>query len=519
MGGLTVFAARPSNAQFTGDMMIHAAILTAVLWSAAPGQLGSEAGPPPVPREFRGVWVATVANIDWPSKPGLSAAKQQEEARAILDRVASLRLNAVVLQVRPAADALYRSALEPWSYYLTGEQGQPPQPGYDPLAFWIEESHRRGLQLHAWFNPFRARLAGSTHAMHPSHVSRAHAGWVKSYGSSLWLDPGEPAARQHTLGVIADVTRRYDVDGIHIDDYFYPYPVKDPATGKELDFPDEPSWNAYRRSGGRLDRADWRRENVNLLIREMYQVIHREKPSALFGISPFGIPRPGIPKGVVGFDQYAKLYADTQLWLRSGWCDYWTPQLYWRVRAPGQPFRPLLEQWGRENVKGRHVWPGLSVSRVGEGPNQYPPEEILEQIAIARETPGASGHVLFSMKALMRSPRGLAERLGEGPYRQPAVVPKTPWLAGGVPPGRPNVSIRDGAIAISPGPGGACFAWAVWTRAADGWTFRVVPAHGRKGPATIETPSSDAAEVVITAVSRLGIESEPLRRPLWAKKP
>ena len=500
--------------------MIHAAILTAVLLSAGPPQAGNEAGPPPAPREFRAVWVATVANIDWPSKPSLSTERQQQEARAILDQVAALRLNAVVLQVRPAADALYRSALEPWSYYLTGEQGKPPQPDYDPLAFWVEEAHRRGLQLHAWFNPFRARLAGSTHPMHPGHVSRTHADWVKSYGGSLWLAPGEPQARQHTLDVVADVTRRYDVDGVHIDDYFYPYPIKDPATGKELEFPDEPSWNAYRQSGGRLERADWRRQNVNLLIEQMYNVIHREKPSVLFGISPFGIPRPGVPKGVVGFDQYAKLYADAQLWLRSGWCDYWTPQLYWRVRAPGQPFRPLLEYWVRENVKGRHVWPGLSVSRVGEGPNQYPPEEILEQIAIARETPGASGQVLFSMKALMRNPRGLVGRLGEGPYRQPALVPKTPWL-GGVPPGRPNVSVRQRAIQISPGRGGECFVWAVWTRDAGGWTFRVVPAHGRKGPVTIAAPleASEVGEAVVTAVDRLGVESEPVRRPLPTKAP
>jgi len=497
--------------------MIYAMFLTAVLLSVGTQQAKDAEGPPPTPREFRAVWVATVANIDWPSKPGLPAAGQQEEAQAILDRVAALRLNAVVLQVRPAADALYRSGLEPWSHYLTGEQGRPPDPDYDPLAFWTAEAHRRGLQLHAWFNPFRARLAGSTHEMHPSHVSRTHADWVKSYGGSLWLDPGEPEARRHTLDVIADVTRRYDLDGVHIDDYFYPYPVKDPATGTELDFPDEPSWSGYRQSGGTLERDDWRRNNVSLLIEQMYKVIRREKPSVLFGISPFGIPRPGIPKGVVGFDQYAKLYADTQLWLRSGWCDYWTPQLYWKVRSPGQPYRPLLEQWVRENVKGRHVWPGLSVSRVGEGPNQYAPEEILEQIAIARETPGASGHVLFSMKALIRNSRGLVGRLADGPYRQPAVVPKTPWLAG-VPPGRPNVAVRQGAIEISPGAGRECFVWAVWTRAAEGWTLRVVPAHGRNVPVTIGI-GPEAGEVVVTAVNRLGLESEPVRRPLPAKRP
>jgi len=495
--------------------MIDTLFSTAVLFVAGTWQAGDEAAPPPTPREFRAVWVATVANIDWPSKPGLPAGEQQREARAILDRVAALHLNAVVLQVRPAADALYRSGLEPWSYYLTGEQGKPPDPDYDPLTFWIEEAHRRGLHLHAWLNPFRARLAGSTHEMHPSHVSRTHPAWVKSYGGYLWLDPGEPGARQQTLDVVADLTRRYDLDGIHIDDYFYPYPVNDPATGKEMEFPDDPSWNVYRQSGGTLERADWRRQNVNLLIEQMHKVIRHEKPSVLFGISPFGIPRPGIPKGVVGFDQYAKLYADTQLWLRSGWCDYWTPQLYWKVRSPGQPFRPLLEQWVRENVKGRHVWPGLSVSRVGEAPNQYAPEEILEQIAIARETPGVSGQVLFSMKALLANRRGLVGRLAEGPYRRPALVPKTPWLAA-VPPSRPDVSVREGAIEIRPGPGGQCFVWAIGARTANGWAFQVVPAHGRKAPLTIAT-LPEAREVVVTAVDRLGVESEPVRRSLPAK--
>ncbi len=494
--------------------MIHAISWTAVLLSAVTRQAGSEPGPPPTPREFRAVWVATVANIDWPSKPGLPTEQQQQEARAILDRIAALHLNAVVLQVRPACDALYRSDLEPWSYYLTGQQGEPPDPGYDPLAFWIAEAHRRGLQLHAWLNPFRARLAGATHPMHPSHVSRTHPDWVKSYGGYLWLDPGEPEARKHTLNVVADITRRYDLDGIHVDDYFYPYPVQDPATGKELDFPDEPSWNAFRQSGGTLDRADWRRRNVNLLIEQMHQRIKQEKPSVLFGISPFGIPRPGRPQGVVGFDQYAKLYADTELWLRNGWCDYWTPQLYWKVRAPGQPFRPLLEYWLKENVKKRHVWPGLSVSRVGEGPKQYAPEEILEQLAITRETPGASGHVLFSMQALMANRRGLVDRLGEGPYRQPALVPLTPWLPS-VPPDPPNVSMREGAIEISPGAGGPSFVWALWTRAAKTWTFRVVPAHQHTGPINVKAISG-ASEVVVTAVDRLGVESQRVRRPLSA---
>lgn len=493
--------------------MLWGIVAATVLARAARSDaVGTE--PPPSPREFRGVWVATVGNIDWPSKPGLTTAQQKHEARIILDRVAEVRLNAVVLQVRPACDAIYRSTREPWSYYLTGEQGKPPEPAYDPLEFWIEEAHRRGLQLHAWFNPFRARLAGATHPMHSSHVSRTHPDWVRSYGGSLWLDPGEPEARRHTLDVIADVLRRYDVDGIHIDDYFYPYPVKDPAAGvdKELDFPDEPSWNAYRQSGGTLDRAEWRRQNVNRLIEQMYHVVRREKPSVLFGISPFGIPRPGLPKGVVGFDQYEKLYADTLRWLHNGWCDYWTPQLYWKVRSPGQPYRPLLEYWVQENQRRRHVWPGLSISRVGEGPNQYAPEEILEQIEITRQTPGASGNVLFSMKALLASRRNLVARLANGPYRQPALVPTTPWLSTN-PPGRPIVSLKGGALHLEPGTGEPAFVWAVWLRTGRDWVFRVLPAPQCSLPISAE-PLAGADEVVVAAVNRQGVEGQRVRLSL-----
>ena len=466
------------------------------------------ADPPASPREFRAVWVATVGNIDWPSKPGLSVEEQQREAVEILDEAARLHLNAVIFQVRPAADALYRSELEPWSYYLTGRQGMPPEPAYDPLDYWIEQAHLRGLQLHAWFNPFRARIGGAKYELHPNHVSHAHPEWVKTYGNSLWLDPGEDEARAHTLRVIADVTRRYDLDGIHIDDYFYPYPVGDPETKKEIDFPDGPSWEAYRRSGGTLERADWRRSNVNRLIEEMHAVIRRQKPEVLAGISPFGIPRPGLPKGVVGFDQHDKLYADTLLWLRSGWCDYWTPQLYWKVDSPGQPYRPLLEYWIEQNSQKRHIWPGLSVSRVGDGKTSYAPGEILSQIEITRQTSGASGNVLFSMRALQANRRGLCDRLLEGPYRQPALVPPTPWLKTAA-PGRPEVTVGDGLIEIRRGRGGEPFVWAIWTLEGDEWMFRVEAAQTHR----LSVPP-DTAEVVVTAVNRLGAESPSVRRKL-----
>lgn len=456
--------------------------------------------PPEAPREFRGVWVATVGNIDWPSRRGLASDEQKREAIAILDRVASLRLNAVVFQVRTAADALYDSKIEPWSVVLTGRQGAAPEPYYDPLAFWVEEAHRRGLQLHAWINPFRARPAGAPKDLAATHVARAHPDRVRSYGDLDWMDPGAAGAREQTLAVVADIVGRYDVDGVHIDDYFYPYPVARPGGGGNLEFPDDATWGAYRASGGTLSRGDWRRENINRLVEGMYRTAHAIKPHVQVGISPFGLPRPGRVAGMKGFDQYEGLFADAELWLRRGWCDYWTPQLYWKIDAPGQPFRPLLDAWLSINERKRHVWPGLSSSRVG-GARGYLPAEIYGQIEIIRESRGADGNVLFSMRSLMRNNAGFSGGLKSGPYKSTALVPISPWLDR-EPPARPSVALRGPALEIAPGPGEAPFLWAVWTRRGADWTFAAVPA------ATGKVDVGDAEAVAVSAVDRLGNESE-----------
>ncbi|HLZ55262.1 MAG TPA: family 10 glycosylhydrolase, partial [Verrucomicrobiae bacterium] len=300
--------------------------------------------PPPPPREFRGAWLATVANLDWPSQPGMSVATQKAELIALLDHAAQLKLNAVILQVRPMADAVYASPLEPWSEFLTGRMGRGPEPFYDPLAFAVAEAHKRGLELHAWFNPFRVSLppnqARSPAAL--NHLSRTHTELVHRYSNLLWLDPGEPAAREHVLNVILDVVRRYDVDGVTFDDYFYPYPDKD-ADGHAVDFPDNASWRKYGATSG-MSRDEWRRANVNQFVQNTYRSIHALKPWVKFGISPFGIWRPGFPPQIQGLDTYARLYADSRLWLASGWLDYLSPQLYWPVDQREQSF-PVLLQW------------------------------------------------------------------------------------------------------------------------------------------------------------------------------
>lgn len=392
--------------------------IAALLAAGASGCATRERSAAPAPaqlREFRGAWVAAVSNIDWPSRPGLSTPAQQEEARALVRTARAVGLTALILQVRPAADALYASALEPWSEYLTGEQGRAPQPYYDPLAFWVEEAHRSGIELHAWFNPYRARHSTAKGALAAHHVANARPDIVKAYGDYLWMDPGEPEARDRALAVILDVVNRYDVDGVHVDDYFYPYPARN-AEGREIPFPDDASWNAYRASGGSLARADWRRAGVDAFIERLYYEVHRLKDRVRVGVSPFGLGRPDRrPPGVTGFSQYDSLYADVERWLEKGWMDYLAPQLYWKSDSPGQPFATLLAYWQSQNPHRRDIWPGLFTNRIDASEESWMPEDILGQVALTRAA-GAGGHVHFSIGALAQDRRGIAGRLREA-YR------------------------------------------------------------------------------------------------------
>ena len=485
-------------------------LLIAGLMICPTGPSTRAADAPPIPREFRAAWVATVGNIDWPSRSGLDPEAQRREAVEILGLASKTGLNAVVLQIRASADAFYDSPIEPWSAYVSGKQGVAPEPRYDPLAFWVEEAHRRGLLLHAWFNPFRARVAGAKYEESPGHISKSRPDLVRRYGEMLWLDPGEPDAREITLKVVLDLVRRYDVDGVHIDDYFYPYPIPDPAhPGQELDFPDGPSWAKAQASGVTLSRGDWRRDNINRLIEQVAKGIKAEKPHVLFGISPFGIPRPGLPAGVKGFDQYDKLYADALLWLDNGWADYFSPQLYWKVDAPGQPFRPLLDYWVNANSKKRHLWPGLSISRVREGERGYDPSEILRQIDLTRGNPGSTGNVFFSFKALQANRLKLTDKLRDGPYRTPAIVPASPWIAS-KPPGKPTVEIKpdpsknQSVISIRPTEGPPPFLWAIQSRKAGAWSLEIHPGRLDR----LELPGQPDA-LVVSAVDRLGNPSDP----------
>ena len=398
---------------------------------------------PPAPKaEFRAVWVATVDNIDWPSKRGISTEQAKSELVSILDKCEELNLNAVIFQVRPSTDALYDSEIEPWSEYLTGLQGQPPKPYWDPLEFAVEEAHKRGIEIHCWFNPYRSLHPAQKGPVAANHISRTNPGVVKQYGKYLWMDPGEPAVQRRSLEVMIDVVKRYDVDGVHLDDYFYPYKEKGPD-GQLLDFPDGPSYSRYLASGGLLNRADWRRKNVDDFIERLYTEIKKTKKWVKFGISPFGIYRPGVPEGIkAGVDQYADLYADALKWYQKGWCDYYTPQLYWPIKQIPQSYPVLLKWWAENNPAGRHFWPGNFTGRTNPGDGNWPAQEVLDQINLTRSQKGSTGNVHFSMKAFMKNFNGIAGALKRGPYKDPATVPASPWL-GDRKPGIPVLVFSD----------------------------------------------------------------------------
>mgnify|MGYP002639621893 CR=1 FL=1 len=460
-----------------------------------------------VPREFRAAWVATVANIDWPSKPGLSVAEQQAEAISLLDSAVILNLNAIIFQVRPQCDALYKSDLEPWSYFLTGEQGKAPEPFYDPLTFWVEESHKRGLELHTWFNPYRAhhpqgkRNETSVIATQPEFVREIDNGY-------FWLDPSLEKTQDYSFDVVMDVVKRYDIDGVHFDDYFYPY--------SNIEFPDSISWQAYQDAGGTLERHDWRREAVNVFIKRTYEGIKAEKPWVKFGLSPFGIWRPGNPSSIRGYDQYDKLFADAKLWLNEGWIDYWTPQLYWPTRQIPQSYPVLLGWWSRENTHNRNLWPGLFTSKIKDKEGAL---ENFSQIMITRGiVPDGPGNVHFSMKALQRNYGGISDILLEGPYKHRALIPPSPWLDSKA-PAAPMVDLdhREGNVHINwmHEDRTDVDKWVVYSQRGNGWTYEIFISETESLilPLTIRSEDGMTApkvlnQIAVSAVDRLGNESE-----------
>jgi uncharacterized lipoprotein YddW (UPF0748 family) len=377
--------------------------------------------------EFRAVWVATVANIDWPSKPGLSTKEQQNEIISILDMHRQLGMNAIILQVRPAADAFYPSELEPWSRYLTGTPGQAPSPYYDPLEFWIKECHKRGMEFHAWLNPFRV-AQNVTEPLAGNHIAFQHPEWVLKYGTRLYFDPGLPETREFVTTVVKDIVTRYDVDAIHFDDYFYPYPL-------EEDFPDTISFSVHNRGFQVENKADWRRENVDIIIKNLNDTIKATKPWVKFGISPFGVWRniADDPRGSntqAGATNYDHLYADVIKWQKNGWIDYLLPQLYWQIGHPLVDFE-LLSNWWKNHAYNRAMYIGHGVykSDSSSATKEWAlPDELPKQVQLLRTIAEINGSAFYSSKHFKRNLMGFQDRLKLDLYKNPAIVPPMPWL-------------------------------------------------------------------------------------------
>ena len=373
--------------------------------------------------EFRAVWIASVDNIDWPPKGLTDADAQRKDFIRQLDLHKRNGMNAVIVQVRPAADAFYPSQYEPWSQWLTGTQGKPPSPYYDPLKFMIEESHKRGMEFHAWANPYRADFSIGKSSIASNHVTKTHPEWFLTYGDKKYFDPANKDAQKFVVNVISDIVQRYDVDAIHMDDYFYPYRI----AGTE--FPDSES---YKKSGSRLSKDDWRRSNVDTVIKMLATAIKKEKPTVQFGISPFSVWRnkdkdPRGSDSQAGQTNYDDLFADILLWLKEKWIDYVAPQLYLEIGHDKIDYKKLLDWWSK-NSYGRHIYIGHGIYRAGTNAAWKSPDEIPNQIKLLRQYTNVQGSIYFSSKSFNNNPNGWNDSLRNNYYKQPAKIPTMDWL-------------------------------------------------------------------------------------------
>ncbi len=378
-------------------------------------------------REFRGVWVATVANIDWPSRQGLTADQQKQELIAIFEQHKRTGLNAVFLQIRPTADAFYAKSREPWSHWLLGSQSFTAAPGYDPLAFAIKEAHNRGMELHAWFNPYRATMSAKM-TTHPESIVNKRPELFYRYGGQILFDPGIPENREYITQIILDVVKGYDIDGVHFDDYFYPYRI----AGQVIN--DKATFDKYGEGFNKID--DWRRNNVDLLVKQVNDSVHHYKKYLKFGISPFGIWRnfreDTLGSKTNGLSNYGELYADSRKWVKEGWVDYINPQIYFSFSRAAAPFQVLLDWW-TNNTFGRHLYIGQAAYLIHNGNTKREaawgrPNEIPNQIRAIRANNRAQGSIYFSSKSMSTVARGLTDSLRKNFYKYPALPPLMPWL-------------------------------------------------------------------------------------------
>jgi len=392
------------------------------------------------PRELRGVWIASVANINFPSRTGLDAEAQKAELDGIVDTAAESHLNAIFFQVRPELDALYESEIEPWSRYLTGIAGGDP--GYDPLGYLLERAHARAIEVHAWLNPYRAKQRQSSVAAR-EHMTLTHPDLAHNYAGGVWMDPGAPVVQDRLVEVVVDIVRRYEVDGIHFDDYFYPYP-----DGSEP-FPDSRTYTSYQSAGGELGRHDWRRHNVNVLVERVASTLKEIAPQVRFGISPFGIYRPGIPAGIVGFDQYDGIFADPLLWKSRGWVDYIAPQLYWPSTQTPQAYGTLIDWWSQQPDAQRYTFAGIQLSKVGSAP-AWSTIEIQAQIELSRlqRDRRSLGNIFFHIGPLQQNTLGIRDLFRDHLFIEPALSPPVLTDMDRV-IAPPELEIKDNEVALT----------------------------------------------------------------------
>ncbi len=390
-------------------------LLTCLAAGIARAQQATESPKP----EMRAVWIATVDNIDWPSQPTLSSAQQKNDFIRLLDMHQRNGINALIVQVRPSSDAFYPSPFEPWSQWLTGKQGQAPVPYYDPLEFMITETHKRGMEFHAWMNPYRAVFNIYHSSIAPTHITRIHPEWFLTYGDKRYFDPGNKQAQEYVANVVRDVVKRYKVDAIHFDDYFYPYPLP----GKVF-----PDFASYMKYGNGMSRDDWRRSNVDSIILKLHNVIKQENKDCQFGISPFGVWRnadkdPNGSNTKAGPTNYDFLYADILLWLKNSWIDYVAPQIYWEIGHKAADYDVLVDWWSK-NTFGKNCYIGLGMYKAGSNKAWKEKSQLPRQIQKIRNTPNIHGMAFFSSKSLEKNLNGWGDSLRLNYFRLPAPTPK-----------------------------------------------------------------------------------------------
>lgn len=459
---------------------------------------GVDAGPQRVvvshERELRGVWVSTVSNLDIAQLTSADAGVAALQALVTRSREAGL--NALFFQVRPESDAWYRSTLEPFSRFITGTQGRDP--GFDPLETLLDLAHAQGLEVHAWVNPYRG-LASASASTAPNHITRTLSSHAITYDNKVTMNPASTEVRAHVVAVVRDLLNRYDVDGLHFDDYFYPYPDSSGAA-----FPDENSFQSYRADGGTQTKGDWRRGNVNALVREVMQVVRADFPQVRFGVSPFGIWRPQNPPGVTGLDAYEAISCDAVTWMNEGWVDYLAPQLYWPTSSTGQPFVPLATWWANAARGGRHVFAGHGLYRLGTA--GWDADEIRAQVQTTRaptlRSKGLLGGIHFREASIRNNVSGVSTLFRTELYPTPALLPALPRADAVTIPPVPTVTLASESVHVSSGVAAVRF-FALYRFTGRAWQL-----HEVQGAPTARFRALAPGTWAVSAVSRGGGESE-----------